>query len=191
MSFRQRCEELASQLYDTITPLCLRVIDSHDQLTPLHDLYLALKNFFPLDMINIPSIDPHSENLRYMVLVTDDGTMLVDETVKLSMGARRMAMEAIAKKIVIWNDSSKNELMQEVAAHMDVRGAISTLVLTTPASPTHHGAFGLVAMGAHRYNDNHRRALESIFEPLSSLTCHTLSQFEIKKLKESLLTPEQ
>jgi transcriptional regulator with GAF, ATPase, and Fis domain len=179
---------LASQLYDIITPLCHRVVDSHDHLTPFHDLYQALKNFFPLDMINIPAIDPQSENLRYMVLVTDDGTMLVDETVKLSMGARRMAMEAIAKKIIVWNDSSRNDLMQEVAAHMEVREATSTLVLTIPIGSARHGAFGLVAMGAQRYKDHHRKALESISEPLSGLISHTLSQLEIKKLKESLLT---
>lgn len=177
---------MKADMYDTISALCLRVINSQDLEKPLHNLYLGMKKYFPLDLMNLPSMDPRRGTLHYMAIITDEGTMLVNETIKLSAGGRRYSQEVTEKKIIVWNNLATNELMQDVAAHMGVRDPVSTLVLSTPTSPLLYGALGLVAMGTGRYSAAHQQALEKLYEPLAGVTRHALSQFEIRIINENL-----
>ena len=172
---------------ERINDITFRIFNSSDLEKSLREIFDFLQQLVPVDLINLPITAPSKGVLRYMSIVTEDRTMLIDETVKLSDAGRKYIESLRPGKIIIWNDSRENELMQEVSAHMDVRDVSSTMVLTTEVGMDKFGALGLVAWGPGRYSEAHHREFMSIYEPVAAVTRHILSQLEIRSLNELLI----
>jgi transcriptional regulator with GAF, ATPase, and Fis domain len=172
---------------ERINDITLRIFNSTDLEKSLREIFDFLQKSFPVDLINLPICDPNKGVLRYMAIVTDDRTLLIDETIKLSDRGRKYINDLALAEVIIWNDSRENKLMQEVSAHMDVQDVTSTMALTTEMGRDKTGAIGLVAWGHNRYTEVHRREFTAMFEPLAAVVRHILSQLEIRSLNELLV----
>ena len=165
-----------------------RTLTNFDVEQILQELYRELHLLFPLDMFNMPIHHFDRETLEYLVLVTDERVMFVDETIKLSKSDTEWVNQALGKKLFCWNNSRQSDLFVNIGAQVGLNEVVSTMGLTMQIQPSRHLALGLVARGCDQYAEEHLRIMEELYEPLTILLRHVLKQLEFSHLKERLLT---
>lgn len=178
---------METDLGERINKLTLCIFNNTDLEKSLREIYDFLQSLFPIDLINLPLGDNDRGVIRYMAMVTDDRIMLVDETIKLSSRSRQYIDDFAVEKVVIWNDSRENELMQDVSKHVELQEVTSTLVLTTEIETDKTASCGLVALGHNRYTEDHRLKFLAMYEQLASITRYILSQLEMRCDKKRLI----
>lgn len=173
---------------ETIKKLNHAVFSSPDLESSINELFLFFRKYFSLDFMNFPFYSSKNGTLRYRAFVTDDGVILVDDTVRLTELANQAVLRILSERITNINDTQQNVIMQEIAAHLGIKERASTLFVKAEIGPSTYGVLGLVAYGQNMYKENHLRLLDEIYESSLALLRHICSRLEIASIKESLLT---
>ena len=154
------------------------IITSKNAKNTLNQIYRFLKKFFPVDFMNLPIYDTQQGTLRYKAFVSDNGVMLADEKIKLSSNGQHEIQNNLDQKITLINNTNRNPITIDISKHMAIKEAASTLFILTPLDETRYGVLGMIAWGESRYNDDHRRIMESIFAPVAGIISQILTLLE-------------
>ena len=179
------------EVYESVSNQCLRIIHSTDLETTFRGLFAVLKKYFLLEWINLAVYDSSRQTLRYLAMITDVQTMLLDETVKLSKDGHAEAETVIRDKTLRWNDVTKSSLGMDILKHLEITAPLSTIALIKELDYSRYAVIGLVASGRDRYNDQRYEFLKMIYDPLVGVTHHILTQLEMANLKDRMIVENQ
>ncbi|MGC8491684.1 MAG: sigma-54 interaction domain-containing protein [Syntrophobacteraceae bacterium] len=173
---------------NSIESLMPRVFSSRDLEYSINEIYKFLRKILPIDLMTLPIYDSLRGTLRYMALVTDEGVICSDETVVLSGPAQEYAQAVqTSGENILCTDTHQSPVVSEVQEHLGIEEPGSALVLITALGADKFGLLGLFAFGPDRYNTEHIRRFEEIYEPTAGAVRHILSRLEIESLKELLV----
>jgi len=159
--------------------------------TTFEESLKAMFNFFgeilPLDSISVTS--SNKNKLRFLAVVTQEGTSLRDETVLLSDEARESASAVIKNYIIFYTPSSP--LQQNVAAHFKSESQPSVISLVLSDDPNNVHAIALSSQVKEAYHEEHADLLRLLREPVSALVHYFIMHVEIESRNQRLLAANE
>ena len=177
---------MKGKAYKSINEQCLRITHSMDPETSIQELYGVLQAYLPLIWINLAIYDSSRQTLRYLAMITEAQTMIVDEPVKISQAGLADVEKTIRDKTLRWNDVARYDLGKDILKYLEIDRPIATLALAKKMDSLRYAVIGMVANGRDRYNDQHFELLKALYHPLAEVSSHILTQLEMSKRAERL-----
>lgn len=167
------------------------VFSSKDPETSINEAYKFLREHFPLDFMNMPIYDSQRGSIWYRSFATNNGVILVDETIRLSETAQTEAKRLMSERVNILRNIDSNPVTKAVADHLGIKDVGSTLMLIMGLEPGIFCVLALFAYGEGRYKETHLKLLKEFYDPVAAAVRHILSLMEIASLKERLIIETQ
>jgi len=170
-----------------IDALAHRVFNTSDLESAINEVYGFFRRHLPLDLIGLPVYDALRGTLRYRAFVNDEGVILADETIRLTQEAEKEARNIVPRKAVLIASMQENPVTREIYCHLGVEEPGTTLPIMVEIGQSRFGILALAAWGENRYTSDQLKVIEKMYEPISGVVRHILSQLEIENLKERLI----
>ena len=152
---------------------------------------LAMFHFFtelmPLDYISVTSQNRHG--LRFLATVTEQRTVLTDETVPLPAEVQMSAAEVLRGNIIFYNLSSP--LHQMVHKHFDSKALPSVISITLSDGPEEFHSIALNSHKKNAYHDEHAVLLQQLREPVATLVYYFILHVNVASRNQRLLAANE
>jgi transcriptional regulator with GAF, ATPase, and Fis domain len=166
----------------------IRICGTLDIQTAMERSFLFIKDYLPVDRMNLDLLDPGRNILHLVASVPSQGVKAFDQIIALPEEGRnvRAVHWASNEKIRIDNLTDPEPSILRLLKKFGLSQQVSVMFMRLEIEGNRIGQLVLVANGVGRFTDEHARLLQLLNEPFAIAMSNALKHQEVLKLQDML-----